>query len=245
MNKYINLFLILIFSIYNHQLSAKYNTNPLKISIIIPCDYKHAYLLDSLLKTYEAQTKLPDEIIISLSQVNQVPNSIIKKLQNEQWAFPVKLLLYENQQSAGQNRNNACNKAIGDIFICQDADDIPHPQRVEIINYLFETYNIDHLIHSYCFSHELDFFKAFDPQKITPTWPKNFDYMRKSFKKFHNGNIAISRNVFKKIQWSNKVKGQDVEFNRMIYDCDTFNLCITEAELIIYRNELSSWIKTS
>ena len=121
----------------------------LTTSIIIPCNFKHAHLLYNLLKHYKKQTVLPDEIIISLSEVNQVSDLIIKRLQDEQWPFPVKLLLSDQKMFAGENRNNACKNATADIFICQDADDIPHPQRVEISKYFFENYDIDHLMSSF------------------------------------------------------------------------------------------------
>ena len=44
----------------------------LKTSIIIPCHPKHAQYLYELLKFYENQTILPNEVVISLSEANQV-----------------------------------------------------------------------------------------------------------------------------------------------------------------------------
>ncbi len=105
----------------------------LKTSIIIPCHPRHACHLYDLISLYEEQTVLPDEIVISLSQSNQVSEEIIHNIESTPWAFSVKLLKSDKKLYAGQNRNRACDKAAGDIFICQDADDLPHPQRVEII----------------------------------------------------------------------------------------------------------------
>src|SRR3990167_5690905 len=63
--------------------------------------------------------------------------------------FKTKILCFQGKQSAGKNRNIACSHAEGDILIAQDADDIPHPQRIEIIKYVFENYATEHLLHSY------------------------------------------------------------------------------------------------
>src|SRR3989344_6793822 len=124
----------------------------LTTSIIIPCHPKHAQYLYELLKIYEKQTNLPDEVVISISEAHQIEPNIIKLLQDEQWHFPVKLLLSDKKLFAGQNRNIACSYATSEIFICQDADDFPHPQRIEIIKYFFVKYGIDFLLHKFIYN---------------------------------------------------------------------------------------------
>jgi len=98
------------------------------------------------------QTVLPDEVVISLSEIDKLNPALIKKFENKKYPFPVKLIKHRELLWAGPNRNSACEHAIGDIFICQDADDLPHPQRIEIIKYFFENFDVNHLIH--CFSYE-------------------------------------------------------------------------------------------
>src|SRR5579872_2678074 len=112
-------------------------TKRVTTTVIIPCSHKHAHLLYDLCKEYEKQTVLPDEIVISMSGCGQIHSEIIPTLERGPWAFPVHLHIFDEMYFADQNRNIGCSHAKGDIFILQDADDIPHPQRVEIIRYCF------------------------------------------------------------------------------------------------------------
>lgn len=236
-------------------------TKPLenvKTSIIIPCCAKHAEHLYILLRMYENQTELPDEIIISLSEFNQVDDNIIKELQNKKWSFPVKLIASDKKQFAGENRNVACSHASGDIFICQDADDLPHPQRVEIIKYFFKNYHIDHLMHLCKVVKEKDKDKSRvsflynDFTEIKYLFSNNLNKVRESGRftndsaamAFHNGNVAITKHVFDQIKWSTTMKqGQDVHFNQRVYQ--RFKNCIAiYVDLLTYRNFLSSHIQT-
>ena len=213
----------------------------IKTSIIVPCHPAHAPYLYNLLKCYEKQTVLPTEVVISLSEADRVDNDLIKRLQEKKWAFPVKLILNEQKLYAGENRNKACESAIGDVFICQDADDIPHPQRVEVIRYLFQKYDIDHLMHQFI---KITSFqatvKSFNDYNDLDSMP--FFY-RKDLKvkvpDLTNGNVAISRNVFKQIQWSHRPRAQDVVFCKSVYQ--QFSNCIVLPRVLIgYRQFLST-----
>lgn len=42
-----------------------------------------------------------------------------------------------------------CISSEGEILITQDADDIPHPQKIEATEYFFSHYDVDHLIHTW------------------------------------------------------------------------------------------------
>lgn len=210
-------------------------------SVIIPCCAKHASQLFNLVTLYEEQTILPDEIVISLSESDKVPDDIILALQTRSWKFPVKLLLSEKKLYAGQNRNIACSNASGDIFICQDADDIPHPQRVEIIKYFFEHYDIDHLMHEWFEARENDlinFNQYQDLKNINFFWPRKFKDIGK-YGRFTNGNVAIRRQIFEKITWSDLPRGQDTKFNNQVYNIS--NQCILiKCILLAYRRYLST-----
>lgn len=206
-------------------------------SIIIPCAPCHAKYLYELLNLYEIQTIPPDEIVISLSESEKINPDLIQKIQSKSWLFPVNLLLSPNKMYAGQNRNNACLNAQGDILICQDADDIPHPQRTEVIKYLFEKYQLDHLAHGYNLNNDSLSCLYENIEKIP---------FRLTNQKFNiinhpiqNGNIAISRSVFNKIKWSNKQRKEDIEFNQKVYK-NFKNLLVVEAPLYLYRRYLSS-----
>ena len=210
----------------------------LTTSLIIPCCASHARHLYKLLELYEQQTCLPDEVVISLSEANNVPPSIIESIQMRQWRFPVILIQCTEKQYAGENRNTACSQAKGDILILQDADDIPHPQRIAMIKYCFEVYNIEHLMHRYAMVNKetvLPISKTIDPQKLV--FRSCTLQARKN--SYTNGNIAITKELFAQIQWSNKPRGQDTEFNRKVFEQKTPSLLLP-AVLLYYRIFLSS-----
>jgi glycosyltransferase involved in cell wall biosynthesis len=88
-----------------------------RISIIIPCHYKHAQYLENLLHLYEQQTLTPDEVVISFSGSDD-NNPFIIRIKQQVWRFYVNILISKAPLTAGQNRNRACSSATGDILIC-------------------------------------------------------------------------------------------------------------------------------
>jgi glycosyltransferase involved in cell wall biosynthesis len=216
----------------------------LKVSLIIPCIPLHAPYLSSLLKTYEMQTVLPDEVVISLSEADLVESKILKELQTQPWHFPILLVLSKEKLYAGENRNKACEHATGDIFVCQDADDIPHPQRLEIIKYFFEHYPVDHLVHEFVFvtlsAHSIPSYTMHsDFSKIPFFYNEEISHAWKNGEPLSPGNPAIRRAVFEKIKWSNMPRQQDLIFNEAVYE--QFKHCYAlKIPLLLYRQFLSS-----
>lgn len=212
------------------------------VSVIVPCCYKHFHLVPELLEAISIQTKLPDEVVISISESEKIPVDQIKKTENLQYPFKVRLIFHKERLYAGENRNSACENAIGDIFISQDADDIPHPQRIEIVTNFFKLYpNIQQIIHKWTANPAMNR-NFFTLDKIERYLVTNWSYYS-TFTGVHNGNCAIRRQVFDKIQWTNKQKAQDVEFNKKVIEYFAQTMVI-DARLLVYRNNLSSWRKT-
>lgn len=208
----------------------------MKTSIIIPCYYKHFQHIPTLLLCYQKQTVPPDEIVISLSECEKVDPESIRSIQTGSWPFLIKLLCHTSHKSAGQNRNLACAQSSGDILICQDADDLPHPQRVEIIKFFFEHFKIDHLLHRYVASgeymptHSLDQIESLS---------KYSDIGSFAGWRVTNGNPSFIRDVFRQVNWPDQNYGEDISFNHMVYEKFQYNVVI-DIPLFVYRNELSS-----
>ena len=203
-------------------------TNDLKTSIIVPCIAQHAHHLYNLVNSYQNQTELPDEMVISLSSCDEVVQTdVVEMVREESWGFQVKLLATKEKLFAGENRNRACEHATGTLLICQDADDIPHPQRVEIITYFFKNYRIDHLIHQFvpwrCVPGENPFIQYNDLSSLAFFYPQMFQEIC-DIGTFTNGNSAMMREVFDAIKWSACPRGQDVIFNKAVYA--RFSHCI-------------------
>lgn len=234
-NKFILIFLVISLNLFS--LEKRTTPQNFKTSIIIPCHYKHAYLLMDLLYAYANQDVLPDEVIVSLSDTNKIDNLIVKNITNTNWPFKLQLIKNDFLVSAGENRNKACQAANGDILICQDADDLPHFQRVEIIKYFFENYHLDHLAHEFTDDKEALSINL-DITKIKLITPLSF----KSFKNinFAHGTIAISKKVFKTVQWDHSFEiDEDVVFNLAVYS-KFRNKVILKIPLYLYRSYLSS-----
>lgn len=212
----------------------------LTTSVIIPCHPDHVQYLESLLISYRDQTVLPDEIIISLSQAHTISKSTLIALECIQWPFELHILKHKEKFPPGRNRNEACYKASKDIIICQDADDLPHPQRVEIIRSVFETYMIDHLLHQWISSQEK--FQSCDATLLRESLVSFRTYDLIDVPYLHNGNNAFRRYVFEKLHWKPIVDmiQEDVLFNRTAYAFFP-NRLVLKLPLIMYRPELSTF----
>ncbi len=211
----------------------------LTTSVIVPCYPGHVKYLPELIEHYNNQTVLPDEMVISLSEIHKISKEDAVRIMECDPKFFINIVFSEEVLYAGQNRNSAAEKATGDILICQDADDIPHPQRIEFIKKSFEQKKIDILLHRWVPSDKDKILNNIYNFKrmhiyITKDWGKHecFDYI-------HYGNISIKKEVFNKVKWSDLKNSEDVKFAR---DCITngFTLGIIDAYLLLYRNEFSS-----
>jgi cellulose synthase/poly-beta-1,6-N-acetylglucosamine synthase-like glycosyltransferase len=204
------------------------SNNYLKTSVIIPCYYKHFMYIFELVSDYCQQTIIPDEIVISLSEAHLVDKSEIEKLRNYNWPFKVILLTTEKKLYAGENRNIAAENCFGDIIICQDADDKPHPQRIEIIKSIFSNHKVDHLMHGYSkVESDLNYF-----------YQENMTALGNKYR-LTPGNVAIKKEVFAKIKWTNLPRGEDCKFNKDVKKAG-FKTVKLFLPLLFYRQNLSS-----
>lgn len=240
MNK-IKLLMMAFFIMHSSIKGVEIARDPLTVSVIVPCHPKHAKYLYGLLKAYAEQTSLPDEIVISLSEANQVGIDIIESLRDAQWPFSVKLLSSEQKLFAGQNRNIACRQATSEIFVCQDADDLPHVQRIEVIKYFFKKFNPDFLLHKFVYN---DSEQIKQIRKIDDLNSLEHAYISTYHEAWIVGYMlfgqpAIHRRVFQEIQWPEIPIDEDNAFdNKVILRFK--NCMMIHVPLYIYRFELSA-----
>ncbi len=204
-------------------------------SIIIPCHYKHAVLLKEALQGYAKQTELPNEVIVSLSEIDKVAPEVLEGIRNGSWPFRLTLLTHKQPVSEGGNRNAASAVAKGDVLICSDADDLPHWQRVEIIKYFFENYRLDFLIHPFVFDSsqwvwlEPSVIKFSVPQYVNEGGPHA------------NGAISIRKTLWNRMKWNVRFeKALDAEYNGAVYAVVPHRVLI-DAPIYHYRNQLTSY----
>ncbi|MDE3045942.1 MAG: glycosyltransferase family 2 protein [Verrucomicrobiota bacterium] len=206
---------------------------------MIPCAAQHFVHLEPLLDLLAQQTRLPEEVVVSLSEVVRLEKRAMDELEEREWPFQLKILRHEGKRSAGMNRNLACKAVTGDLIICQDADDIPHPQRVEIVGYLFEHYAITHLLHTYVYKGE---FAPYRKEEVIPYEFYNYDHLEAVYQdRLHNGNVSFLREVAKRVQWDDVFEcDHDVKFNRDVYRWWRKGATI-DCNLLIYRQPLSAF----
>lgn len=217
--------------------------NPRKVpahltsSVLVPCVASHFKLLHPLLEYYANQTVLPDEIVISLSETSQLDPALISSLENHPWPYRLKIIRHPLRKLAGMNRTSAAHHASGDIFICQDADDIPHPQRVEITKFVFENYFVNHMLHQW--SCEGEPFIEYDVSNLSISSYDNYEQCACN-QYVTNGNICISRNLALSLPWPETIQGEDVTFNKLAYKLFE-NKVVVRCALIEYRMGLSAY----
>ncbi len=230
------LFLLCFFLSAQASLEKREIPLSLSVSLIVPCHSRHLDLLKSLLFYYErASSSRPDEVVVSLSGVALIDPLIIKKIESYPWRFALKILQHKEELSAAENRNCAANASRGDLLICQDADDLPHRQRIQIIKQLFETYQIDLLLHRFSFD-EAPSQIRFDQAAQQTERIKSLDHVEY----LAQGVPAFTREVFQRIQWERRDSGdEDCLFNYTAFDLFK-NTVFCSVPLYFYRPQLSA-----
>jgi len=212
-----------------------------EISVIVPCYHGHFHHLEGLLTELAKQTLIPDEVVVALSEADLIDPEEIVNLQNQEWPFCLKLITSSEKHFAGINRNIACENAEGNILICQDADDLPHVQRIEIIKRIFDLYHPDQVMHQY-YRDSGEFYEwvIHDLDQLPFNWFRSWKRLLCYEGPIHHGNIAIKRSVLERVKWSQLRRGQDVEFNKKCIE-RLQNTLMVDLPLLIYRPQYSSW----
>lgn len=224
------------------------------VSVFIPTTPNYIKYLNSILDAYiNDSTVKPDEIVVSISNYKEIDNvlmeNLIKKFNH------VKFILHENILLAGPNRQCANKYCDSDIIIYQDSDDLPHPQRVEIIKYVFNNYDIVHLNHSYYnLTEEIiktnknklpnsekivlcdikymgsdELYKIHLPNGKLEECTNITNYYGYGVNyPVHAGAVAIKKDVLKYVMWKNRdeLKYSPQWFNRLYKGAEDYEFCV-------------------
>lgn len=216
-----------------------------RTSVVVPCSHKHVRLLPELVEEIGRQTRRPDEIVIALSgsQTPPLPGH-------------VRLLHGRTASTAGHNRNRGSEAATGTVLIYQDADDLPHPQRVEVIAGLFERYEVEHLMHGYMYTRGQTWSVGHPDQpsdhrplpiELPPTSVEDAA-QRSAYRSeplpatiVSNGEVAVLRSTWRAAPWPEHAgAGEDQEFNQRIFSLAR-RTATTILPLVVYRHHYSSF----
>jgi glycosyltransferase involved in cell wall biosynthesis len=213
---------------------------PLTTSLIVPCIPKHFQYIPELLEQYAKQTVPPDEIVISLSEAASMASGEIDAVKNNPWPFQLKIIEHKEKRSEGENRNLGTQYASGDLMLYQDADDLPHPQRVELIKRLFENYQIDHLLHAYVLDTDFRGFTIYDFDSLPVYYSKELTNCVGN-RHLHNGATALTRDVAHRVKWVEGFKiSTDTFTNQEIYKVVNQKVFLLEP-LVLYRHTFSTY----
>ncbi len=212
----------------------------LNISVCIPCIEAHVKYLPDCLDSIAKQSRCPDEVVICISNIkketfNDVEH-VAKSLAMCYAGLNIKFSLTTDAKYAGENRNKAVEIATGDVVTFIDADDVMRYDRVYILDQIFCTYpNIIGVIHRFyenILPHSSSATSTFDKKCVKKY--QYFDYL-------HFGHCTFKKILFKDFSYTNKPRGQDVEFFHNILSKHIDHLVIYDQPLTYYISNRSTF----
>jgi glycosyltransferase involved in cell wall biosynthesis len=213
----------------------------MKIGVAIPCYYGHIHRLTNLLDSIENQTFKPDKVVISSSSTKEL-------FETKQYSFPLEIIITEEHKNAAQNRNIAASKLNDmDYITFMDADDIMHPQRIEILLKIFQETECDIILHNYFvdnskFEHIYNINLRVN-SLVQAYWgaiihkEDKYNYVEH----IHHSQVSIKRNIFDIIKFP-----EGTEFNRRedsVFCCMVF--AIPNIMNVYIKNELSIYLPSN
>ena len=173
----------------------------MRIGVAIPCFIKHISKCHELLESINQQTRLPDQVVVSCS--SSKPEDFFHR----DYKFPLKIIITGAKQNTAQNRNAAAKLLDTDIITFMDADDLMHPQRLEIIEKAVED-GADIVLHSFFHGKECEQpFPTISDYQIKPNIMDQCGNGCIKFKDFntvsriHHAQPSIKQWIFKKLQF--------------------------------------------
>ncbi len=115
----------------------------MSIGVAVPCYFGHISRLTSLLDSIENQTCKPNKVVVSCSSTKE-------EFAVKNYSFPLEIIVTEEKKNAAENRNIATSRLMNmDYLTFIDADDVMHPQRIEVLLKVFKETNCDIILHNF------------------------------------------------------------------------------------------------
>ena len=196
----------------------------MKIGVAIPAYIGHVDKLIELLVSIEKQTRLPDKVVVSCSSTTQFIN-------NKKFSFPLEILLISEKKNAAQNRNIAISRLSDmDYVTFIDADDIMHPQRIEILLDVFQNFDVDIILHSFILNGD-DAFELLEKVNVRVNslmichtgCIRHIDYFQYNNEHIHHGHVTVKRNILDKVQFPEEdefLTKEDCVFCRRVFELE-------------------------
>jgi glycosyltransferase involved in cell wall biosynthesis len=176
----------------------------MSIGVAVPCYNKHIPRLFELLDSIEKQTIKPKKVCISCSSTRE--DEFVEAL--SKYSFPTKVIITEGKKNAAENRNTALNHLLElDYITFMDADDIMHPQRIEILLKAFKENDADIILHNYQDQNDSELFQfkkivdediSIKINSLQTHWSgcvEHIDYYKYQDEKIHHSQVSVKREV--------------------------------------------------
>jgi glycosyltransferase involved in cell wall biosynthesis len=229
---------ILFFEIYLQEyIIMKY----LSISVCIPCVESHIIYLPDCLNSISNQTHKPNEVIICISNISSSLEEVKRKIEllcSQYIDLNIKVDFTAESRYAGENRNKAVEISTGEIITFIDADDLMRCDRLYVIHKIFSL-NPD----------AIGIIHKFYENKFPLENQKEVNFDKIFIKKYmfsddlHFGHSSFRREIFNEYKYSDKPRGQDIEFVHNILDKYINKLFIYNQPLTYYISDRSTFYK--
>lgn len=199
----------------------------MKFSLCITCWSQDVHMLNDTIYAFENQTELPDEIVVvgnDLTEINVSDPSI------QTFCEP-------SRRSPSFNRNKGAEMSSGDVIIYHDVDDIPHPQKIELIKRAFIDHDVDAFVHGFL-EDEMYIFRYIDLQIERITKLKQDKYLHSDIcvdGDLHHGHLSIKRDLVNQFKYNEDMYfGEDADFIKRIF-LEGYHVAYGNHKLINYR----------
>lgn len=204
------------------------------ISVIIPAIEVHVLYLGMCVKSIYEQTLLPDEVIISISNISNIYTTkanVEEMIGQYRDKLNIIISYTIEKKYAGENRNIAIALSTGDLISMIDADDIMLPNRLEVLKNIFDdNYDCVGVLHFFI-----------ENTNITP-YIENISIKKYKYTdKLHYGHPTFRRIIFDKFKYSDAHRGQDFQFIESLLPTYLNNLYICEQPLTCYYSKYSTF----
>jgi len=177
----------------------------MKIGVAIPCYHGHIENLFYLLDSIQSQTVLPDKVVVSCSSTKLVENKNV-------YTFSLDIIICEEKKNAAQNRNIAASKLLDmDYITFIDADDVMHPERIEILLDVIKKHGSDIILHNFYDETEYNDnifdkiqMKNVRTNLLIQSWTGCITHVNgynNSIDKIHHSQVTVKKNIFEKVKF--------------------------------------------
>jgi len=183
----------------------------MKIGVAIPCYNGHINQLFDLLDSIQNQTIIPDQVIVSSSSTTDF------KI-NKEYSFPLEIIITEDKKNAAQNRNIAASYLSDmDYITFIDADDIMHPQRIEVLLKVIDACTSDIILHNFYTEKELNNNLIFEKIEIInvrtysliPSWSGCITHINgynDKIDRIHHSQVTVKKTIFELVKFPEEFK---------------------------------------